>query len=111
MIEGRLVLLFATAAAAAATTTAAFGSVAAALTFLVIVALLLGLGLFGLLLGGGGFDLRFDLVAKVDVARPAFSSSAESSYCLRNSRSSVAVISSWWAIQASVRPWWTQARI
>ena len=42
---------------------------------------------------------------------PAFSSSAERSCCLRNSRSSVALISSWWAIQASVRPWCTQARI
>ena len=36
---------------------------------------------------------------------------ASDSCCLRNSRSSAALTSSWWAIQASVRPCRTQARI
>ena len=42
---------------------------------------------------------------------PASSSSGVRPCCLRNSRSSEALTSSWWAIQASVRPWRTQARI
>ena len=61
------------------------------------------------LLAGRGLDLGLDLVAEVDLV--ASSSSASSSCRRRNSRSSEVETSSWCAIQASVRPWRTQARI
>jgi hypothetical protein len=70
VVEGRLVLLAATATSAAtAATTFAGATGALAVILAIVVTLILGLGLFGLLLGGGGFDLRFDLVAQVDVVR------------------------------------------
>ena len=57
-----------------------------------------------------GLDLGLDLVAQVDVAGGLLALGVEA-VRLRKSRSCEAVTSSWWAIQASVRPWRTQARI
>src|SRR6185312_1824763 len=71
VIEGRLDLFAATASSTAATATAtAWAAGAVPLGVLVAVTLVLGVGLLGLFLGGGGFDLRFDLVPQVDFARP-----------------------------------------
>ena len=71
--------------------------------------LVLVLVLFLVLLERRGLDLGLDLVAEVKLG--VVVAVGGSSWRRRNSRSSDAGTSSWWAIQASVRPWRTQARI
>ena len=85
-------------------------ALAVAVALLLVTLVGLGLVLLVVLLDRGGLDLGLDLVAEVDVGISS-PSSAVSSWRRRNSPSSAAGTSSWCAIQASVRPSRTHARI
>ena len=107
------------ASATAATPAAPTGALAVAVDILVVAVLGVPVLVLGVLvLGGlgrlGGGERRGLDLASISSRRSSEVSGSESglrSLRRRKSRSSEAEISSWWAIQASVRPSRTQARI